>query len=238
MKHSIGDDQNNLSLLRSLREDLVGKDEKQKEDAKWAAFEEAVEGIACACGKRNLGELASNVRRIKNLLRRPSVRKSLAQMEGEGNKEDNGKSEKPTGACKCAKCGKVVDGSTEPCAKGALCIDCGMKSREAPPDEKENKKDEKKAKKSTAFPPEMMGQGGGGKNDNTAPAGEPEEQPIDKAAKEKEPTRVSSLRRKKTKKKDKEAMPKGMDRSKKKMRAEGKLRCRNYRMASVFEDID
>jgi len=238
--HTIADDKNNLALLRSLRKDLVHKDEanseKLREDARWDTFTEAVENISCACGKRDLGELAAGVRRIKNLLRRPGVRKTLARLE---SKEDKKGDKKPEGNCSCADCGKVIDGSVDPCAEGALCVDCGMKDRDTPPGEKEAKKDEKKAKKGTAFPPEMMGQGGGG-DKKGAPPGAPQDEPEEEPPEEKPAKAPPSLRKKRgKKKKDKEkekAATKPFGKPNKTMRAESKLRCRKHRMAAVFED--
>ena len=239
MRTTIGDDKDNLALLRSLQKDLIRKEERQKEDARWNTFTEAVDNINCACGRRDLGELAAGVRRIKNLLRRPGVRKVLAQLEAKEGKEDkeNGK-KKPEGKCTCADCGKVIDGSVSPCAQGALCVDCGMKDRDVSPGEKEDKKDEKKAKKGTAFPPEMIGQGGGGDKQGVPPEKEPEEEPPKKKPEPKEPEKQPpGLRKKKGKKKNnKETNAKQWMKDKKKVRNEGKLRCRRYHMASMIED--
>ena len=67
------------------------------------------------------------------------MRKALAEEEEEKTKETQGQ-------CKCAKCGAIIKGSSEPCVEGALCIKCALKNKPVSSDVKS----EKDAKKSAA----------------------------------------------------------------------------------------
>lgn len=190
-----------LASLQRIRDALI-RDElseergrERLEQERWNAFKRTAQGIVESVDSQSLSDLVSNVRRMKNLLRRPSVKKDLARME---DKDPNGKEEKPEGSCKCAECGKTIDGYND-CIKGALCVDCAMKEREVPPGEKEKEKDEKKAKAGVAFPPEMIAPGGQPENpEDQAVTNAPPEQQKDDDEEEnpKEPKVRPKLRKK------------------------------------------
>jgi len=173
MEVKLGD----LAALQRLRDSLIRDDvseergRKRLDQERWSAFKRTAQGIIEAVDDQSLSGLVSSVRRMKNLLRRPSVKRDLAQMEAGGvsGKED----EKPEGSCACAQCGKTIDGYND-CIKGALCVDCAMKERDVPPGEKAKEKDEKQAKKGTAFPPEMIAP-------NMQQQGEPQDQAVTNA---------------------------------------------------------
>lgn len=162
-----------LKEVQEMRSALIssGKIKQQEKPVEehWNDFVDASDKIKVACEDQDLSSLASNVRKMKNLLRRPSVKKELARLESDETsdakvkelKGGKGKDEKPQGQCNCAQCGKTIEGSREPCEEGALCVDCGMKKRQRPPGEKDNKEAKKKAKKPTPFPPEMVGMAAG-----------------------------------------------------------------------------
>jgi len=160
----LGDLGGSVNILREMRDQLVERDRQREiEDERWGSFRKTAEKIEYACESRDLESLVSAARELKNRLRRPAVRKELARLESDdepdGDKPDKipAKKEKnPTGACKCAVCGKVIDGSREPCLKDALCTDCALKNKVIPKD--------KQKKKKVVVPPAGGGaeQGGGG----------------------------------------------------------------------------
>jgi len=160
MKTGLGE--KNLTVLRDIRNKLVvsGDTAKKRNEQKerWETLGVAAQTISEAVEGQDLESLVSATRKMKNLLRRSSIRKELAQLESE---DSSFKKEKPKGSCKCAQCGATIDGYRE-CISGALCPDCALKKRKAPPGEKEDEKAEKTAKKGTPFPPEMVGTGMGG----------------------------------------------------------------------------
>jgi len=173
----LGEVNGNMDVLRSMREQLIdvssNKDMAHYKE-RWNSFGDAIGKMQEAIESEDLADLVAGVRKMKNLLRRQSVRKDLARMESDEKDLKNGDKagavadsakgnaeKKPKGKCSCARCGATIDGSEE-CIKGALCVECAMQKRPFAPGEKEDKKDEKKAKKGTAFPPEMIGMGGMG----------------------------------------------------------------------------
>lgn len=167
-----------LESLQKIRDSLIRdglsetRERQRLEQERWDSFKKTISKMAEAVDGQDLEDLVSSVRRMKNLLRRPSVKRDLAQMEA----EDQGK-DKPEGSCKCSQCGKTIDGYNE-CIKGALCVDCAMKNRETPPGEAEKEKDKKSAEKGVAFPPEMVSpqmQAGPEGQPVTNQPGEPEE---------------------------------------------------------------
>lgn len=160
---------------------------KEHEKRRWTTLRQVSAQIAEACLDRDLGELARAVRTMKMKLRGPGIRKQLARLDeqdddkkdaqkekekakatvasdkaGEKQKEkDTGKDKKgnPTGACRCAVCGKIIDGSKEPCVDDAKCTNCALKKKVV------SKKDQDKKKQKKAVPPSPgmgMGMGGGG----------------------------------------------------------------------------
>lgn len=158
MEFKLGD----LAALQKLRDSLI-RDEmseergrRRLEQERWEAFKKTAQGIVESVDGQSLTDLVAGVRRMKNLLRRPSVKKDLARMEASGTGVGVDKEEKPKGSCKCAQCGETIDGYNE-CVKGALCVKCAMKDRDAVPGETEKEKDAKVAKDGVAFPPEMIG---------------------------------------------------------------------------------
>jgi len=228
-----GMDDNNINVLRGLRSQLIEDKEvvvqRARDNERWESFKKTSEAISESIEGQDLESLASHVRKMKNLLRRPSVKKDLARLE---SKEKGGKEEKPEGSCKCSKCNGTIDGYRE-CVEGALCPDCALKDRKAPPGEKEKEKDEKKAKKGTAFPPEMVGTGGmqggegdmGGDGDDTGDAGSAAA-PAQTAKDDSADSAVSTSKKKDKKKKkkrfdDEDKMP-----PKKKKKTESRLRRR------------
>jgi len=50
------------------------------------------------------------------------------------------KEKNPVGQCKCDQCGKVIDGSKEPCIDGALCTHCALKNKVIPKHKQKKKK--------------------------------------------------------------------------------------------------
>ena len=163
MKATIGDLGRNVDVLRELRNSLVTErrihERAEVDSERWGTFSQIAESIACACNERDLEALASSVRDMKNKLRRPSVRRDLERLESKDKDADKAKN--PTGECKCADCGAVVDGSKEPCVDGALCTKCALKKKVI----SKKEQDAKKAKK--VGPPvsgqdQMPGDDGGG----------------------------------------------------------------------------
>lgn len=211
MKYRLGETKE-MNVLREMRESLIRqsnkKDQQALEEERWNSFGKAAQDIQESVENGDLKELVANVRRMKNLLRRPSVRRDLARLEQEDNdkekKETVPKKDAPKGSCKCSECGGTIDGYRE-CVAGALCPDCALKSRKKSPGEKDQKKAEKKAKKGIPFPPEMMGVGGGGEE----PGGEggegeaPEEEPPEEEPPEEEPPEKKPPKNQKRKKKKK-----------------------------------
>lgn len=240
------------NVLREMRghliEDRDVPERNERERERWEAFTEAAEKIASSVGQRDLTELASGVRRMKNLLRRPSVRKDLAKLEANEKAPDKipqkGKDarddDKPKGGCKCAECGSVIDGYQD-CVDGALCVKCAMKRRDAPAGEKDDKDTEKKAKKAIAFPPEMTGAGGEA-GQELPPEEDPEEEP-EKDPKKEPPKKEKpqSLRRRKADKKkrdDEDEDEQGVKRKGKKQRRQESKRLRRRDYSRVLEDFD
>jgi len=183
----LGDLGRNVDILRQMRDRLVAEEgrakEQEVEQDRWDSFSEVASEIIEACDNRRLEELVTAVRKLKNRLRRPAVRKELAKLEADGgNDKIPAKKDKPiTGQCKCAECGKVIDGSKEPCVEDALCTDCALKNRVV------SKKEQDKKKKKKGVPPTPgMGSEGGG-----ASGGEDEGERDDDEEKEKK----ESLRR-------------------------------------------
>jgi hypothetical protein len=159
----LGDLGGSVNVLREMRNQLVERDRRREiEDERWGSFGKTAEKIACACESRDLESLVTAARELKNRLRRPAVRKELARLESEDEPgEDERKSKipakkdkNPTGACKCASCGKVIDGSKEPCIEDAMCTDCALKNKVVSKD--------KQKKKKVVVPPADTGMGGGG----------------------------------------------------------------------------
>lgn len=166
----IGDLGGSVEVLRQMRDQLVQKERevqrREIEDERWSSFGKAASRIAEACEDRSLESLVTAARELKNRLRRPAVRKELARLEA--SDEEPEKSEKPekkgkipaqkdknpTGECKCAQCGQIIDGSKEPCIEGALCTKCALKNRVIPKD--------KQKKKKVVVPPSAGGMDGGG----------------------------------------------------------------------------
>ena len=214
MTFKLGELASNVEVLRSLRDTLAedGKtaNRKRVEVERWKTLSSVAADISEACESQDLEKLASSVRQMKNRLRRPSIRKELARMEAEedGEKkkpvpkkekpepEAKGKEkekvpakpkdtdENPTGHCKCADCGKTIDGSKEPCVDDALCIKCAMKSKVIA------QRDKDKAKRKKAVPMAGMGGMGGGMGGEQQPGGQ--EPPPDD---EKAPAESVGLRR-------------------------------------------
>jgi hypothetical protein len=157
MQAKLGD----LAALKAIRDSLIQDKESEDrnrqrlEQERWESFQKTARGIVDSVESQSLPDLVASVRKMKNLLRRPSVKKDLARMEA----SEPDKEEKKKGSCKCSKCGKTIDGYND-CIKGALCVKCAMKERDVVPGEKEQDKSEKEAKKGVAFPPEMIAPGG------------------------------------------------------------------------------
>lgn len=246
MKVSLGDAVGN-DRLREMRGQLISDDgqTEELERERWESFVEASNNIQESVEGQDLQTLVVSVRRMKNLLRRPSVRRDLAKLEGQedtipssGNKDK----EAVKGSCTCSACGAKIDGYRE-CVDGALCSKCALKKRETPPGESDDKKSEKKAKKAIPFPPEMVGMGGGGDDttgaDDTSASDEPEEkpEPSAKADSGKVPPALRKSKLDKKKKKKKKVAPGDEDEmemkggGKKQRRNESKLRRRDYRRA-------
>ncbi len=237
MKGSLGD--KNMAVLRGLRESLISdsssKTEKVAEKNKWDDFSSIADSIKESVEDQDLTSLVTNVRKMKNVLRRPSVKKVLAQLEAVDKKD---KDKKPEGNCKCAQCGKTIDGYRE-CVDGALCPDCAMKSRKSPPGEKEDQKASKKAKKGVAFPPEMIGMGGMGQEQGApgqppgaAQGGDPDD--TDKDEKPEPDMKVAKKKKKKKKKFDDEENDSSFKREKKKAKTESRLRRRRVTFDENF----
>lgn len=229
-------DQKNLDILRDMRDSLVenskGREQRRRKAERWIAFDEVSQRISTACETQDLTELVSHVRKMKNLLRRPSVRKDLARLEDKEPKKEI------DGVCKCAQCGKTIDGSEGPCVEGALCVKCAMKKRVEAPGEKDQEKAKKKAEKGIAFPPEMMGmQGGGGMVGGGEPAGgEPEQDaamPEPKAEPEQQEKPKKKISKKKKEKKDK---GKEIGKMEKRPRIESRLRRRDFKRFGIEEE--
>lgn len=230
-------DQRNLDILRDMRDSLVenskGREQRRRKAERWTAFDEVSQRISVACETQDLTELVSHVRKMKNLLRRPSVRKDLARLEDKEPKKEI------EGVCKCAQCGKTIDGSEGPCVEGALCVKCAMKKRVEAPGEKDKEKAKKKAEKGIAFPPEMMGmQGGGGMvGGEEPPGGEPEQRAAAPEPKV-EPEKPKEIPKKKIPKKKKEKKDKNKEIGKagKRPRIESRLRRRDFRRFGLDEE--
>lgn len=150
-----------VQVLRDMRDKLVESERMERiEDERWERLGAAVDSIAKACEDRDLEALASANRGLKNKLRAPGVRKALARLEAKGEEEPKGKDKipapkekNPTGECKCDQCGKIIDGSKEPCVEGALCTRCALKNKVISKD-----KQDKQTKKKPVVPRS----GGGG----------------------------------------------------------------------------
>lgn len=215
---SYGVDGKNMDVLRSLRSELIEntkvESERIRKDERWNVFQKTAAAISESINDQDLENLVSHVRKMKNLLRRPSVKKDLARLETEetsSSKKSDSKN-KPNGNCKCSKCGKTVDGYRE-CVEGALCPNCALKNRSTPPGEESKEKAEKKAKKGTAFPPEMVGMGGAGvdttgdtASDTTTDTSQKTPPPKEKTTKD-----VTGVPVKTSKKKDKKKKKKRFD---------------------------
>jgi len=160
----LGELGDSVAVLRKMRDQLVQQERyskiQQVEDERWESFNRAASKIACACEDRSLESLVMAARELKNRLRRPAVRKELARLEAKDEpreKQDKipaKKDKNPTGECKCAGCGKIIDGSREPCVEDALCTRCALKNKVIP----KNKQDKKKS----VVTPSGGGGGGGG----------------------------------------------------------------------------
>lgn len=165
-----------VEVLRRMRDQLVQQEQVERrreiEDERWESFRRAARKINMACEDRSLESLVTAARELKNRLRRPAVRKELARLEAndtDSDKEDkipaskDKKDKNPTGECKCEGCGKVIDGSKEPCVEGALCTRCALKNKVV-------SKHKQKKKKTVVPPSPEMGGGGGGAGEE--PGGE------------------------------------------------------------------
>lgn len=166
----------NVQVLRDMRNRLMEQEaEKHLEEERWESFSEVVEEIRHACEERSLDGLASATRRLKNRLRRPAVRKALAEMDEKSGDDPSAKipakkETNPTGECKCSQCGKVIDGSEEPCLKDALCTDCALKKKVV------SKKEQDREKRKKAVPPSPgMGPDQGGDQGGQQDGGQPQE---------------------------------------------------------------
>ena len=139
-----------LTDLRNVRDRLAKEVNLGLEGERWNNLSSTAKKISEACDKKDLNSLASSVREMKNRLRRPSIRKELARLEGNesGGKVPASKDDEIEGDCKCAECGATIDGSEDPCIKGALCIKCAYakKPKKDDEDEKENRKDKEDRK--------------------------------------------------------------------------------------------
>jgi hypothetical protein len=186
MKAKLGDLGQNLLVLRNLRDSLVHERKhkvtrSEVEEERWNTFSRISGMINGACEDRDLSALVSSIRDMKNKLRRPGVRKALERLEARdkpkvpkkddsSDKDDSSqkddspgkeispgkKKDNPTGECKCSACGKVIDGSKEPCVDDALCVKCALKSKVI------SKKDQDAKKAKKVGPPIDPGMGGGG----------------------------------------------------------------------------
>jgi len=184
MKAKLGDLGQNLFVLRKLRDSLVYEkkpaEKSNVEEERWNTFSRISGMISEACEDRDLSALVSSIRDMKNKLRRPGVRKALERLESEekskvsdkndsssddekSDKDDSPgkeispgkKRENPTGQCKCSACGKIIDGSKEPCVDDALCVKCALKNKVI------SKKDQDAKKAKKVGPPIDQGMGGG-----------------------------------------------------------------------------
>ena len=90
-------DLGSLDMLRGIRSSLRENSNSIVEE-RWASLGSIAESILEACDSRDLGALARASRALKNKMRRPSVRKALAEEDmkpsDEGG-EDNGEDMKP-----------------------------------------------------------------------------------------------------------------------------------------------
>jgi hypothetical protein len=159
MRVKMGDISGNINVLKDMRDRLMAESRDSEtmivEDERWGSFFEVSEEIVLACENRDLDDLVVAVRKMKNRLRRPSVRKELARLEAKDD-DVSGKAKSPTGMCKCDNCGKVIDGSKEPCVDGVLCTDCALKKNVV------SKKEQDRKKRKKAVHPGMAGMGGEG----------------------------------------------------------------------------
>lgn len=153
----IGDLGSNIAVLREMRSQLIESTKRiEREEERWGSLGKTASKISVACEDRDLEQLVSSARELKNRLRRPSIKKDLARLEMEAReaRETQGKpeeppavqpkkKEEPKGDCKCAECGKVIEGSKGECEEGSLCVDCAFKKKP----EKNSEKDKPGKKK-------------------------------------------------------------------------------------------
>lgn len=173
-----------VELIVELKERLVSENNRRRselDEGQWDSLTRISSELFEACKKRDLDGVAASTRKMKNRLRRRSIKKRLECLEARGEDFDDQKlerkkssstlggkdnkpsnnastndSKQPEGVCKCSSCGKIIDGSKEPCIEGALCSDCALKEKVV----SKKKQDQKKRKK--AVPPTMMPTGTGG----------------------------------------------------------------------------
>jgi len=168
----LGDLGGSVDILRKMRDQLAEEEKQSRiQEERWDTFVNTTKRIVEACEKRDLEDLVTAARELKNRLRRPSVRRELARLEAkkeddeqlqqqddqqpQGQDDDiqskipaQDKEKKDKGVCKCAKCGQTIEGSKGDCIEGALCAKCGtkMKSKEKEDERCKCKGDDKKEK--------------------------------------------------------------------------------------------
>lgn len=160
-------------LRRMRNQLVADEKKTRIDEERWNAFVCAATKIVESCSSRNLEGLVAASRELKNRLRRPSVKKELARLEARDDEGDEGggnagysnqgnqgnmgnmgpepqvqvpkknKEEKEKGVCKCAKCGKAIEGSKGDCIEGALCTKCGMKRKDNGDKDKKGNGDKK-----------------------------------------------------------------------------------------------
>ena len=135
-----------MKILRGMKEALGGEGDKVTEVERWGTFRSISEDIMLACEERDLDALARATRALKNKLRRPAVRRALAEAE---------KEKIVSGQCGCAQCGSVIEDSEEECIEGALCSKCALKNKTVSLDSKAEKKARKSAAKVGMEKPEV-----------------------------------------------------------------------------------
>lgn len=142
----IGDLPGAVRVLKEVQSRLVDgrfdqrhRDERPVhiESNRWITLRRSAKRINEACEKQDLESLVSCVREMKNRLRRPSIRKDLARLEGK-EKPQKENDEKSEGECTCSKCGKTIDGSVGPCIEGALCTACGLEKKKVDPEDEKS----------------------------------------------------------------------------------------------------
>jgi hypothetical protein len=135
-----------LTDLRNIRDSLAREVNVGLESERWNNLSSTAKKISEACLSKDLNLLASSVREMKNRLRRPSIRKELARLEGKDDKIPAKQDDEVEGDCQCAECGKTIDGSEDPCIKGALCVQCAYAKKPKNGEEGKDREDKEDRK--------------------------------------------------------------------------------------------